>query len=255
MSIEHGALVYGGSLDALSYAFQKGYPLVYSTPAPPHQFKNGGADRERWFALHFLLGTAGLLPLSTKVSTVRLTDNVLSITTTNSRLCKLSFGELHLIDSHGLTGLPAPISVTSDVFEVLDWVNVRSGMVHPYHLHHGSLVTVHFYPSKRIDGNHNKKDACVIHHLTQEQLSNFEFSETITRLKLAEQMQQMGIKGTGNGIGKNLSIKLESSHRQVFPLGKPVYEAVPYLEFVQDPVPFAVHSEHKYLNSLAEQIL
>jgi len=255
MSIEYGSLVYGGSLDALSYAFQKGLPLVYSTPAPPHQFKNGGVDRQRWFALHFLLGTAGLLPLSTKVLTTRLTDNMLSISTTGARTYTALFEKLLVVDSEGLIGLPAPTSVTSNNFEVLDWINVRSGMVHSHESMLGPLVKAHFYPSKRIDGNHNKKDACVISCLTQEQLLNFEHSEAITRLKLAEQMEQAGIKGAGNGAGKHLPIKLESSHRQVFPMGKNVYGEVPWVEFIKDEVSFSARSQCSRLSSLAEQLL
>ena len=254
MSIEEGSLVYGGSLDALSYAFQKGYPLVYSVPVPPHQFKNGGVDRQRWFALHFLLGTAGLLPLSTKVSSARLADDMLSVTTTNSKIYKITFDKLHVVDSDGLVGLPAPTS-TSDEFEVLDWINVRSGMVHPHDVIHGDLVNVWFYLSKRIDGNRNKKDACVISRLTKQQLSSFEHSEAIIRLKLAEEMQLAGIKGMGNGAGRHLSIKLESSHRQVFPLTKNQYPEVPHVEFIQDEVPFLNASECAYLNKLSEQVL
>tara|TARA_B100000287_G_scaffold343705_1_gene330701 strand:+ start:240 stop:1004 length:765 start_codon:yes stop_codon:yes gene_type:complete len=254
MSIEESSLVYGGSLDALSYAFQKGHPLVYSVPVPPHQFKNSGVDRQRWFALHFLLGTAGLLPLSTKVSSARLTDNMLGITTTNSRLYKIIFEKLYVVDSDGLDGLPVPTS-TSDEFEVLDWINVRSGMIHPHDAICGDLVDARFYLSKRIDGNHNKKDACVISRLNKQQLSSFEHSEAIMRLKLMEEMQSAGIKGTGNGAGRHLSIKLESSHRQIFPLSKNTYEDVPHVEFVRGEVPFLNSSECPYLNRLAEQVL
>ena len=258
MSIEQTTLVYGGSLDALTYAFRKGYPLVYTLPAPPHQFKNGGVDRQRWFSLHFLLGVAGLLPLSSTTSTVRLYDNMLTATTGHAKVFKINFEELHIVDSAGLLGLPSPTEKTGDKYEVLDWVSVRSGMVHPHSLIENPsdfMNYIHFYPSKRIDGNHDKKDACVISYLTEEQLLNFEFSEVVTKIKLGEQMEEKGIKGAGNGVGKNLPIKLESSHRQCFPLGKKLYGPVPHVEFVLERQPFTIHSDCVYASSLAEYLL
>ena len=233
--LEYGSLVYGGSLDALTFALHNGYPILYVAPLPAHRFRCDGEARKQWFVTHLSLGILGLLPFSTKAQSARIDGNSIMVTTRDSRTFKISFDMLHLFDDCGLEGLPIPSGRTDQMYEVLDWVNVRSGAVHGVdQLKPVSPIIkcIHFYPSDRISGNHNKKDACVISHLTTEQLADFNYSELVTRIKLAEYMENEGIKGTGNGVGKHLPIKLESSRREVFPLGKNIYEDEPHIKFI-----------------------
>lgn len=256
--IQQDCLVYGGSVEALAYAFRKGYPLLYANPAFPHRFRETGASQKDWFSLHFLLGTAGLLPFSGKVQAVRLDGTTLTVTTQNSKVFKIRFNELVVFDDDGLQGLPPPVGRTSDLYEVLDWINVRSGTSHSIEqidMSHPYIEKVVFYPSERILGNHDNKDVCVISRFHSSQLQEFEFSEPVVRLKVLNIMQKHGIKGTGNGKGKHLSIKLESSHRQTIPLGKNKYEGVAdNIHFKYDSHPVLYTSESSYVNRLVQHL-
>ena len=64
-----------------------------------------------------------------------------------------------------------------------------------------------FYPSDRIDGKTSVKDVCVVSLLTNEQISDFNFSETMVRFKLLHEMQSAGLKGPSNGYGPNGKLK------------------------------------------------
>ena len=49
---------------------------------------------------------------------------------------------------------------------------------------------IHFYPSNRIDGTHNKKDLAAISYLTKDQLDDFNYSDTYARFVVEDLMKQ-----------------------------------------------------------------
>ena len=142
--------------------------------------------------------------------------------------------------------------------EVLDWIDVRSGMKHDLYLVHvydSFIKSINFYHSDRIDGNHKLKDACVVSHLSEAQLQQFEFSELVTRIKTEEVMKQAGVKGTGNGVGKYLSLRLESNRREVYQLEMNQYDDLPAGFSVSNiDVGRHPHSNEKYLNYLIKGV-
>ena len=64
-----------------------------------------------------------------------------------------------------------------------------------------------FYPSDRIDGKTSIKDVCVVSLLTEEQIADFNYSETMARFKLLHEMETRGLKGPTNGYGPNGKLK------------------------------------------------
>jgi hypothetical protein len=56
-----------------------------------------------------------------------------------------------------------------------------------------------FYPSDRIDGATKVKDACLVSFLSQDDLTNFDYSETMARFKAVSEMESRGMKGVFNG--------------------------------------------------------
>ena len=65
------------------------------------------------------------------------------------------------------------------------------------------VEAIWFYSSDRIDGNSPVRDACAVSRLTTEQLSNFDYSETMARFKIIHEMESRGMKGKFNGYGPN----------------------------------------------------
>jgi hypothetical protein len=52
-------------------------------------------------------------------------------------------------------------------------------------------------------GNSPVKDACVVSTLTQDQLLEFDYSETMARFKMISEMEKRGMKGRQNGYSTN----------------------------------------------------
>ena len=92
----HDTLVIGGSLPALLYAYTNSLPIVFATAHHPFEFdvidtekdlKFLGIDStipttylQIWNRLVFLLGMAGLMPLSDLAENMRIKERQLSIT-------------------------------------------------------------------------------------------------------------------------------------------------------------------------------
>ena len=82
------------------------------------------------------------------------------------------------------------------------------------------METLHFYLSWRVDGNYDKKDLVCESFLSEQQLNDVDYSDSISRLKTLDMMRKADIKGAGNGTGRWLPIKLELWKREVFPVKK-----------------------------------
>lgn len=211
-------LVVGGSLASLVYAYHESLPIVWTKSRVPYFFektKDGLDKTEIWRRMAFLLSLSGLAPLGDKAENVREEDGVLKVYGKEPYFIRIKAGEVVYFDE-------VLAEKEDTVFEVVDWVNVRSGMVHPHwHLSSGDdfVNHVYFYKSDRIDGDHDKKDLVALSYMTRKQLQSDDFSETYVRLKLLDMMKTADIKGTGNGSyqrkKKFLSLRVEPAQRDV----------------------------------------
>ncbi len=78
----------------------------------------------------FSLSIAGNLPLSDKVSAIRVGEGQITVSTKNNRVIKLSFDKLVIFDDENIQGLDVVKSAETSRKKVLDWFDVRSGMSH-----------------------------------------------------------------------------------------------------------------------------
>jgi len=151
--------------------------------------------------LTFLNSLAGLSPLCNKIATIRIENDCIKVTTQNFGLIRIKFNKLRIFDDENITGLEEP-SGPKDKFRVLDWVNVKSGMTHDYDILKSSIDFVreiYFYPSERFPGSANRKDLVSVSYLSEEQLKDFDFSDTVAKFKILKMMKRAGIKGARNG--------------------------------------------------------
>jgi len=239
-SLHYDRVIIGGSLPAFELAYRTGLPIL-SIPQPPPAIYF--SQTERWRHLSFVLSMTGQLPLADNISKLRINEgNTISCFTNNSKIVEVSFDDAYVVDDQDISGLPVPTKTAKKEFLVLDWVSVRRGKSHPYdYIVDESSKFVNklvFYPSLRIMGKRKTaKDACSISILTDKQLRDNDYSETYVFLKSRDMMKSAGMRGSKNGTqaynGKPayLSIKLEMSGRDVFPLHKNVYENTGSLHF------------------------
>ena len=257
---KYDEVVVGSSLSAVTYAYLTNSKILMNGDAPfffesfendvdlskinfrnearhLHGFKVnktvGKSKLEVWQRLSYINSVAGLTPMSDKIESIRLSDDSLRITTKNFRLIKIQFDRLRIFDDEKISGLQ-PHKKSFAKYKVLDWVNVHSGMIHEYDFLNSSIDFVrdiHFYPSNRIDGRHDKKDLVAVSYLSEDQLKDFDFSDTVAKFKILKLMKQAGIRGARNGRDqlnpnkyKYYSLKARTTKREIMKGKMPKYE-------------------------------
>tara|TARA_R100000008_G_C3543393_1_gene146129 strand:- start:239 stop:907 length:669 start_codon:yes stop_codon:yes gene_type:complete len=191
------------------------------------------------------MSTAGQIPFANKISSIRIKEEEkeLKVFTHNSRSIIIHCNRIIIFDDTNVNALPTPFQVPTDKDKrkVLDWISVRSGMVHDYDMFHmeSSFVNkVYFYPSDRIDGTHDKKDLAVVSYLTKAELNEIEYSDLFVRYKVADLMKNAGIRGRRNGRDsknpdkyKYYAIKLETHKREVDLEQRALYNDTEFIKF------------------------
>jgi len=239
MKHKYKNIVVGSSLEALLFAFTNRYPVFYTIPQRPFRFdyfapgadlsclKIAGAGKslttfegERhvgvakeilWERVLFLLSLDGLVPLSSLCHTLRCDGKQITCLTEYSKIAEITFDVCHYFGDTNSIGFIKEKSLAISEYLCYDWVAFNRGGKHAIDYFKTKDDLVHeiwFYPSDRIDGETPVKDACVVSKLTEPQLLDFNYSETMVRFKLIHEMESRGMKGLFNGYS---------------PTGKPKY--------------------------------
>lgn len=237
-------LVFGATLDSLSFAIKNGYPVIYSSPRPPPPFET--KEEQDWKQACFLLSLSGLLPFSDKITRATLKEGQIEISTSMKRF-ELSFDHLWVFDDD-LRGLPEPKGRTTDDNLILDWIDVRRGSVHSYDEHHLDserfMKKIIFPQSERTDRT-GAKDAVVLSILTKAELKQEQFSELFTRFRTEEIMSE---------LLKTDKLVIESNRREVYPLGRDIHENTHNITFVYEKQERCYNSNSDYLNFVMETL-
>ncbi len=234
-------IVIGNSFKAVLFAHYKQYPLILISPRGPFRFdeidvaiptfptKN---EHALWSTLVFELSLSGLIPHGTDINSIRIQDDLISTTIRGCTNIKDKFEKAYVFEDDKLTVQNEILNQKEENFKVLDWMNVRSGAVHELSridTEDHFIKSLHFYKSKRIDGNHNKKDLVSVSYLNKAQLSMFDYSDTMAKFKTEDLMRKNDIKGAKSGLDshgkpKRYNIKIEPDYREVLPIGNIVYK-------------------------------
>jgi hypothetical protein len=293
----YDTVVIGGNLPAFLYAYTNNLPIVFVDAKPPFEFdevdnldfeglglqysynenrlyseRYGGKEKRHlrlWERIGFLLGVAGLMPVSSYAESIRIKDNQLRIATERQRTTKINFNKLVIFNDEKVSGLTAATKQEKGKNRVIDWFNVRSGCNHDVdHLVDTDdfINKIIFYPTKRGE-NKNLKDLYAESYLTDEELKDFDYSETMARFKIVKMMKAAGMRGERNGKNpkyperssvpyKYYAIKIEPSERVVYLATKKFYEPDPRFEFRYDTIEEALANTKKpegYLGKLSEK--
>ncbi len=224
-------IVIGGNLNAFFYAYKKGchiipnimdIPFAYDRPRLENDLGlNAVTSEYEWYYLSYSLNSAGKNPFANKVKHIRVepSEKKLVVNIGSPTLFDIHYDKLRIFDTENLSGLPMDPETISHGYQVYDWYDVRSGMLHDLDLIEdettGFVKRIHFFLSDRIDGNYNKKDLVAESHLTEKELHDINYSESLSRLKAINMMKASGIKGKKNGSGNHVSIKLELWKREI----------------------------------------
>ncbi len=235
-------IVIGGSLEALSYAYSKGLPVI-GIKQKPHFFLD--KHRSEWENLSFFLSLAGQLPIAKGLTSIRIIEDekIIKCFTENSRMIEIEYETIHLVDDLGVGGIPLPTKQAKKEYLVFDWLKVVRGRNHPYDYlidedSDDFVKKVVFYSG--IGYHKQYKNACAVSVLTEKKLKSLDYSETYTVLKVREMMKDAGLKGNKNGTqaynGKPAyqSLKIEFSQRDKVPLHRNEYANTKTIKFIKD---------------------
>ena len=108
----------------------------------------------------------------------------------------------------------------------------------------------------------NLKDLAAISYLTDEQLADFDYSDTMVKFKVTKMMKEAGIRGARNGRDVNnperykyYAVKVEPAERQVFTDVVRTFKPDDRFEFCYDTLEDIVSNIKKpehYLGKLSE---
>jgi len=281
----YDTMVIGGNLPAFIYAYTNSLPIIFVDGKPPFEFDRFGKEEDlsflqsekheiethiqAWSRIALLLGIAGLMPLSDMAESIRIKEKQMSVVTSHSRLIKINFNKLIIFDAEKVSGLTQITKKEEGKSRVIDWVNVRSGCRHDFdclETDDDFVSKVVFYPTERSD-NRKLKDLFAESFLTNEEIKDFSYSDTMVKFKALDVMKKAGIRGSRNGKNplyperstvpyKYYAVKLEPSERKIYRNIITHYKEDPRFEFKYDTIQEAVKCANKpkgYLRKISEK--
>ena len=244
-------IVIGSSLEAVYYSYMNDCHLIINSLRRPFEFDPlevessfGLADLETkleaWSQIVLEQSIDGFCPFGPSVESVRVEGNTLKVVPESGTIISVEFDNCYIFDDENVTFSNEILQERPDKYRVLDWMNVRTGTTHGYDEIETKdlfIKKIYFYKSRRIDGQHNKKDLVAESILTKEQLSEFDFSETMAKFKIQDVMGKYGIRGSRSGVSKNgklvyYNVKIEPDYRYVEPIGKRKYKDSENVKFL-----------------------
>jgi len=270
---EYEKVVVGGTLEAMLYAFVNNLPIIYNLKTKPRYFEFlnedvdlssldlenslthldtpsgvqtvGMPERDLWTYLVWALSLAGNILMTDKVNSIRAQpNNTLKVTTDNSRFAKIKYKELLVFDSELLYNIPNKVlKQAGNLYKVYDWMNITNGMNQKLdHLQFDDsfVKEIYLYPTDRVDGEQlNLKDILVVSYLDEQQLQDFDYSDTYAKFKTLKLLKQVGVKGNQNGWRTKkkvkrvyYSFKLETTKREIIPINRNIYEDSDEIKFM-----------------------
>ncbi len=221
-------IVIGSSLSALAYAYLNNCKVFFTKPELPFRFGYLGVGEQPldtpidtktlktfdrtievgtpkqilWDRLYFVLSLNGQIPLSNLCHTLRYDGHSLVCSNEYSKIFETEFERCYYFGDNNTEGIIRKNTLDEDTYLCYDHIAFNSGGKHEIDfIHTGDdfISEIWFYSSDRIDGNTPVRDACAVSKLTESQLRDFDYSETMARFKVLKIMKDNGMRGKQNG--------------------------------------------------------
>ena len=145
------------------------------------------------------------MPLSNLCRTIRCNEKTITCLNEYSKIFEASFDKCHYFGDSGASGFVRKNKLDEHSYTCYDYIAFNSGGKHEVdfiHTNDDFVSEIWFYSSDRIDGNTPVRDACAVSKLTESQLRDFDYSETMARFKVLKIMKDNGMRGKQNGYTK-----------------------------------------------------
>ena len=129
----------------------------------------------------------GKVPLANLCKSIRYNGDTIAFIDEYSKIAEARFNTCYYFYDEN-TSYMVHKEVDKKNIICYDWLAFNSGGKHNVDFIQGEdqfINKIWFYSSDRIPSNNGVKDACSVSYLTEEQVDNFDFSETMAKFKIA----------------------------------------------------------------------
>jgi hypothetical protein len=243
-------VVIGHSVESVLYAYLNGHYHIQSAPNLPYFFEEyndfalfGTTNKKQiWQKIKLHLGLLAKGLDYQDVKQIRIEDKTISLFGDNL-LCRFEFERCYIFETLNVVHENKIIEHFENSYMVVDDFKVsRMGRntthIDPVQTSDNLLNQAYFYNSMRIDGAKWVTDVVTVSNLRQEQLQDFDYSDTIVLFKLRKLIKDMGFKGlkekgkykNGTDIYKKPTV--QHIKRYVIPIDKNVFESTEKVKFM-----------------------
>ena len=188
-------LTIGSTIDAIRFAITNKTFLLFNSFPTFNSYdllRDLTSEEEAWAAAAYKAAALSLLPFSGVLEKIRIDDYVLTAHTRDSGVYNIAFKQIDLFATKNIVGLEDCFTKTLQYNRVVDWFDVLQGGSTPCSFdlsRHDTIKQATFYESGRIDGREYYDLFCVS-HLTDEQLMDYEYSDTFVKFKIVKSAQK-----------------------------------------------------------------
>jgi len=189
----------GNNINAVRFAIKnKTHLLLNSFPVVDSYELLPDIDiskEEAWASLVYEAYNMGLVPFSGKIKSIRIEDRVLKVFTKAEKRYTIAYENINLFSLNAVSGLELEFDKDFCYNKVYDWFDVRSGGEKElsFDIPADSVIqSAQSYPSHRRDG-YEYYDIYSISHLSDDQLRNYEYSDTYIKFMLQKFAKQKNL--------------------------------------------------------------
>ena len=215
-------VVLGGTIEALTFALENDCHVLISSYPNIHSYEKTNNPKyetleQEWAAKSHRLYTLSRQPFVNLIQSLRVDEDnkLITVFTNTNNTYKAQYDELFVYDVMNVSGLEHKYDTKLKGYRVLDWFDatkVGATDLEEITTEDNFVNKITFFNNTRIDGDRGYKDLVSESFLTQEQLKNFDYSDTMAKFKTLNVLSNNGLDGANLTLWK----------RDVYP----VYEGI-----------------------------
>ena len=207
-------------------------------------------ETKAWSRLIISLGMLGkLINFDSLNSSIKIRDNICTVSYGN-RVVKNSFDCCYIFDASGVDTENVILEINESTFLVLDDFEVSTlggkyEELDTLHQESGLASKIVFYTSDRVPGANFITDCVVESILTEKQIVDFNYSDSINKIIVERRLEKLGVTGQYMGDYKNGKPKFR----------KPKVKHVSRNVFARDNNTYASSENVKFIKATLEDII
>lgn len=248
-------VVLGGDLSSFIFAYLNKLPIVCPILNQPFFYETfeeetplGYYKHKMWDKLCIYLSLAGLMPFGSTVQNINIfpESNKFTVSTTEMNHFTIKYNHLYVLEDRNIIGLPAYIDDKEVIYEVVD--DFMCYRVDPHNYEElydeegNTFVEKILFYEKEMDFVETK-NFFAISKLTEAELQDRNFDETMARLKCKRMLKKANVQGDiyriyTNGVLRTgrRNPQVKHQHRFSRPITKHIYENTNNITFINSTV-------------------